>query len=550
MEALAISAANLDVIEKSMGDVAKSLGGVISNVNNVNSHVAEIENKVLGLNDEIKRLVDDIRENTIISNARQSIIMNNSVLEKKYGYYDTVRRAASSLASSLNKSKMSKSYLQKIRYDVLLNNPNYWLSNAYAAVCDWLINDKASCDIEVRNALNLDANKTSLFFSMLYIKLERENVATKWLSKYLSTLNPMKLNDDFVYVFDLISNGAFGSSGLAVLKETIDSWNNRLYSDINVQKELLDLWESFINLARKKHAVPFLKFVENGNDILNNMEISELYSEIANTLESIIKNEGKKRTVDDLLNEVLFSAENNEKVYRKDNLMNQLIIENNGNREKAKELFEKQEGIYDEEMNFHLLCSNMVINFNRYEVSEQARVLALSYVKKYIIQLFEVFNSQINNDPIKFTLNDYTVETIDGSNIEEVKKEYESFVDEKYAPNYGYNLITIAVATLVGIIALVFASSNMILVAIICCVFILVDCFAIYNILKEISAKNKLKSDLINSYVVILEKSFAQITDYKNTLEEKKKDYQKLVTLLDSLNTTNSFASSDRNIQI
>lgn len=550
MEALAISAANLDVIEKSMGDVAKSLGGVISNVNNVNSHVAEIENKVLGLNDEIKRLVDDIRENTIISNARQSIIMNNSVLEKKYGYYDTVRRAASSLASSLNKSKMSKSYLQKIRYDVLLNNPNYWLSNAYAAVCDWLINDKVSCDIEVRNALNLDANKTSLFFSMLYIKLERENVATKWLSKYLSTLNPMKLNDDFVYVFDLISNGAFGSSGLAVLKETIDSWNNRLYSDINVQKELLDLWESFINLARKKHAVPFLKFVENGNDILNNMEISELYSEIANTLESIIKNEGKKRTVDDLLNEVLFSAENNEKVYRKDNLMNQLIIENNGNREKAKELFEKQEGIYDEEMNFHLLCSNMVINFNRYEVSEQARVLALSYVKKYIIQLFEVFNSQINNDPIKFTLNDYTVETIDGSNIEEVKKEYESFVDEKYAPNYGYNLITIAVATLVGIIALVFASSNMILVAIICCVFILVDCFAIYNILKEISAKNKLKSDLINSYVVILEKSFAQITDYKNTLEEKKKDYQKLVTLLDSLNTTNSFASSDRNIQI
>ena len=144
MEALAISAANLDVIEKNMTDVAKSLGGVISNVNYVNSHVAEIENKVVGLNDEIKKLVEEIRENSIVSNARQSIIMNNSVLEKKYGYYDSVRRAASSLANSINKSKISKSYLQKIRYDVLLNNPNYWLSNAYAAVCDWLINDKAS----------------------------------------------------------------------------------------------------------------------------------------------------------------------------------------------------------------------------------------------------------------------------------------------------------------------------------------------------------------------------------------------------------------------
>jgi len=550
MEALAISAANLDVIEKNMSDVAKSLGGVISNVNYVNSHVAEIENKVVGLNDEIKKLVEDIKENSIVSNARQSIIMNNSILEKKFGYYDTVRRAASSLAFSINKSKISKSYLQKIRYDVLLNNPNYWLSNAYAAVCDWLINDKASCDIEVRNALNLDANKTSLFFSMLYVKLDRENVAAKWLSKYLSTLNPLKLSDDFAYVFDLIANGSFGSAGLAILKETIDNWNNRLFSDINVRKEQINFWEKYINDARKAHSVSFLKFVDKSNDILNNIEISELYSEITNSLESIIKYEGNRKSLDDLLNEVLFSSEKNEKVYRKDNLMNQLIIENNGDREKAKELFEKQEGAYSEEMNFHALCSNIVINFNRYEISSQSRVLALSYVKKYILEIFEYLNSQITNDPIKLSIDEFSTETMDGSNINEVKNELTLFAENKYPTNYKLNLITIAVVTLMGIIGLIFASSNMILVAVICCVFILIDVICVYNILKDINTTNELREKLINSYVPVLEKCFAEITDYKNGIDEKKKDYQKLVTLLDGLNAANSFVSTDRSVQI
>jgi hypothetical protein len=550
MEALAISAANLDVIEKNMNDVAKSLGGVISNVNYVNSHVAEIENKVVGLNDEIKKLVDEIRENSIVSNARQSIMMNNSILEKKFGYYDSVRRAASSLASSINKSKISRSYLQKIRYDVLLNNPNYWLSNAYAAVCDWLINDKASCDIEVKNALNQDANKTSLFFAMLYVKLDRENVACKWLSKYLSTLNPLKLNDDFAYIFDLIANGAFGSSGLAILKETIDGWDTRLASDVSVQKEAINFWESYINLARKAHAVPFLKYVDKGNDILNNIEISELYGEITNNLEYILNYEGNKKSLDDLLYEVLFSSEKNEKVYRKDNLMNQLIIENNGDREKAKELFDKQEAVYDEEMNFHLLCSNIVINFNRYEVSGQARVLALSYVKKYIFDVFQYFNSQINNDPIKLTFSDFSTETVDGSNINEAKNELVMFAEKKYPVNYKNNVIIIAVVTIVGIIALAFASQNMILVAAICCVFVIVDLVCVYNILKDLNAKKELRGKLINVYGSVLEKSFAEITDYKRGLEEKKQDYQKLVTLLDGLNATNSFASSDRNVQI
>lgn len=97
MEALAISAANLNAIEKNLGDVAKELTGVIVNVNDVNDQVNKVEEKVSTLNDEVKNLVKEIRETTIITNARQSIMYNNEQIEKKYGYYDQVRRTTESL---------------------------------------------------------------------------------------------------------------------------------------------------------------------------------------------------------------------------------------------------------------------------------------------------------------------------------------------------------------------------------------------------------------------------------------------------------------------
>ena len=102
MEALTISAANLDTIEKNLGAVANELTGVITNVSTVNNQVNKVEAKVESLNDEIKNLMREIRETTIVTNARQAIMYNNEQINKKYGYYDQVRRTTESLLDALD----------------------------------------------------------------------------------------------------------------------------------------------------------------------------------------------------------------------------------------------------------------------------------------------------------------------------------------------------------------------------------------------------------------------------------------------------------------
>ena len=97
MEALTISQANLNTIENNMQSVATELRGVIEHINEVNNRINNVENKVSGVNNDINNVVEEIRVNTILNNARQNIIYNNSIIEKKFGYYDSLRRKTENL---------------------------------------------------------------------------------------------------------------------------------------------------------------------------------------------------------------------------------------------------------------------------------------------------------------------------------------------------------------------------------------------------------------------------------------------------------------------
>ena len=81
--------------------------------------------------------------------------------------------------------------------DILLNNPNYWLTNALASLTSWVLNDKENTYKELNNALRLNQEKTSLFFALINLKLNRTQTSINWLNKYLSLQNPTKLNNPF-----------------------------------------------------------------------------------------------------------------------------------------------------------------------------------------------------------------------------------------------------------------------------------------------------------------------------------------------------------------
>ena len=553
MEALAISAANLDTIEQNLNSVAKELTGVITNVSDVNREVSKVESQVNTLNNEVKNLVKEIRETTIITNARQTIMYNNSEIEKKYGYHDKVRRTTESLLDAIEHSNISTKSLRNLNQDLILNNPNYWLSNALAALSSWLLDDKENTEKELNNALKKDESKTSLFFCLINDKLGRTNTSINWLNKYLSIQNPTKLDNDFITVLDLIATGAFGDESKRIIIDKINTWFQRINSEPDIQKDISDKWLTYIKdnqdtYIKLPHLETATKDVER---IKTNLAITSVYNNILDRLNSITRQDSSRKTKEEILNNLIYEYEGAENKYQKDNFYNNLLIECKGNREEADRLFEKQQAIFEEDNNILNLLTNIIINKDAYKVSNETQKIAVGFMKQYILNSIQELEKDINNDEFKIEVNGFTTTTTDGKNIEEVKRDINTYVNNYFPDNDNSIIIPLIIINILGIIGL-FVTLNHKTLNILLIIVIIVGNILLFSKLNKVTKlRNESKQKLRNELNLNLERILAETIDYKNLQQE---DYQKrneLMILLENIKPENfMYSNNERNIDI
>ncbi len=552
-EALAISAANLDVIEKNLNSVATELSGVINNVNDVNNQVTNVENKVDGLNNEVKNLIKEIRETTIITNAKQNIMFNNDQIDKKYGYFDKVRRNVISILDSIDNSNISKDSMVKLREELLLNNPNYWLSNALSALISWMLDDKENAEKELNNSLKKDTQKTNLFFSLIYLKLGRYETALNWLNSYLDNENPNSLSKEFVVILDLVSTGAFKVKGKELIISKITNWYNLLSNNNEINQRQLNKWLFYIE--NKKDVNIKLPYLENyTNDysrIINNLQISSTYENTYLELNDIVTKNDNITNIDVILNRLIYEYEKEESIFQKDNLKNKLILECNGDLEKAEELYQKEVDIYDEKTNFIDLLNNIVLNSNRYNVSDETIKFALSLIKNNILKSYEILNNNKNEDYIKIDIDNISVETKDGSNVEEAKNIIYNKLKTEHIVDDKYMIFLIAIINIIGVMGIIFMSSYSFIQIFILLVLVVTNFYLIYSIIKKKILNNKQMKEKEKILFSNIERVFAEVTEYKNIIKEKNKDFDKLKMFLVNIKIENYLKTNDeRNIMV
>lgn len=553
MEALTISAANLDTIERNLGAVANELSGVINNVSSVNNQVNKVEEQVATLNDEVKNLVKEIRETTIITNARQSIMYNNAEIEKKYGYYDTVRRTTEALIDSIENSNISIASLINLREELILHNPNYWLANALASLTSWVLNDRDNTEKELNNALKKDVKKTSLFFCLINHKLGRTTTSINWLKKYLSEEDPTNLDRDFITILDLVTTGSFGNEAKRIVSDKVDIWFKRINSDSQIQSKQFAFWEEYITSKEESDIrMPYLEIYTPDISILkNNLTISSSYLNVLNELESITYSNKSNKKINEILNNLIYEYETNEQKYQLDNLKNNLIISCNGNREEAERLFKKEQSVYEEETDLLTLLSNITIYKDLYKISSETQKLALSLIKNYIINVYETKNKKIDNNSFNIIIGEFTTTTLDGTNGNEIKNEINAYINNKFNNEDRDLIIILLIINIIGIIGIFITLNNKILSTILILIIIIGNIILFYKLNKRNNIrnleKNKAKTSLWNS----TEKVLAETMDYKNMQKEDEQHYYELINFLNNLKADNYINSNnERNINI
>jgi len=552
-EPLAISAANLDIIEQNLGAVADELSGVIENVNEVNDQVKTVEDKVATLNDEVKNLVKEIRETTIITSARQNIMYNNEQIEKKYGYYDKVRRTTESLISAINESNISINALLDLKQDLILNNPNYWLSSALAALTSWLLDDKENCDLELKNALSKDEEKTSLFFSLINLKLGRVDTSINWLNKYLSIQNPLDLNMDFVTVLDLVATGSFGDEEKAIVLNKIDTWFNRLINEKTIQNNQLDYWHTYVLDNEDTNIImPYLEIHSKDINLLKkNLSITSSYKNILNNLKDITTLEYSNKSIDEIISNLIYEYEKREEIFKKDNFRNNLIIECNGNREEAEKLYKKQESIYANKKDLITLLTNIVIYKDQYKVSNETKKLAISYIKPYLIKAINNRNNEIYNDYFNIKIDKFTTKTIDGTNNNELTQDILMFLENEYKDTDKGLIIGLLIANFIGIICITLTFNYFSLCIAIIMILMIADILLLIKLRNRTKLRENSKRIAKKIISETLEKIQAETIDYRNMMKEDQKYYDELMVYLNNINTDSYIKSNnERNVKI
>lgn len=567
--AVVMTAANLDIIENNLGQLAKNIGNVSVNVEEVDSKVNKVTDSVKTIEDEIKNFMVEIRGSTIVSNAKQSILMSQEELNKQYGHYDSVRRKINGIFQATDINAVKKSTIENISEQVIIDTPNYWLAPALVSLCAWLTDNKDLANRALKEAMNRDDEKTSLLFCLIHLRANRYETALRWLNRYLEMQDPAKMESKIVTVLDAITNGSFGNDAKELCLNKIESWIRELSSQPGYKKIQVDRWTTYINSLIENNTnetFDFIKKYTNELDKVNKiLAVSNSQQNILYELKNIIKEEqtiniSTTSQIDKLVNMLVFNYENEELDLKKDIAKNRLIIEENGNVTKANERFKETEFAFQKTTDFYSQLTNIALEYKSTKPTINTRKMAMALSKDWISEAYNNINKsfETNDLNIDIKIDTWNGTTNNGQNEKELIENLYNHIDqETHNDIYGKQLIDIKMilVTIIGIILMIVCAITLeqpLLAIVILIGILMFDGYCFYINYSERQNKIKQREQRKENSKYILLNTIAEIVDFKFICKDNQETHNQINIFLNSLDYRNYIKGhrEKRNIEI
>ena len=558
MSTLAISAANLSTLENNLEVLANNIGTVSQNVNTVNGHINDVQgqvdtvkNDVKSLEEEIKAFMLEIKQGTVVSNARQTILMATDEYNKKYGHRDEVRRKVNGLLQSVDINAIKKSTVENISEETIINTPDYWLAPALVSLCAWYTNNKELAEKALKEAMSRDDEKTSLLFCLVHLRANRTNTAMLWLNRYLTMQDPTKMEGKIITVLDAITSGVFGKDAKKSCLEKVNTWMLELNSFGEIKKTQIDRWERYFREQIEKVDIdefPYIeKYVDEKDRIIDIIATARAQNKIYNDFKNIMEeneniNYSSTNEIDNLLHLLVFNYDKEELALKKDIQKNKHIIEENGDMVKALKEFEKTSIALENENNFYNHITNIALENNTVNAQLNTKKMAISLSKDHIIAGYSNISNVASSDmlpDINIKINDWNGLTKNGNNEIELQKNLDNYLEDTFHSEvYSDHLFTIKMlfATIIGILGIFLTLSQPIIAAIIFCVALIFNVVEFLRAYSKREAKIKQLNEIKKQHKILLSNILAEIVDYYFTYKNSEKDRNNFINYINSLN--------------
>ena len=516
--------------------IADGIDKIYETINNVDvkldDNLNDLKEEVNKLNIEVNNLVTSLRETTIVTEAKQNIMISQMEFDKRYQYRDDVRNKILGIIQSLDINVIKKSTIENLRDDSLINNHNYWLSSSLVALCSWYTNNKEMAYIALESAIKYNDQKTSLLFSLIHLYAKKYDGAIKWFDRYLELQDPLKTEGIFVLVVDLITSGVLGNEGTTKFLNKINEWTRELDKIDHIYNKQVSFWENyFSNIITNKDiniSSYISDYVLEASELKDKLILSKCYSEFIQKFKNIYDKKNYdvisfEKKIEKIIGNLIYDYDYDEYELKKDIIKNKLIVNENGNVEEALKKFENNNSIILNEVDdLYTIITNIALNEteNNYLLTINTRKVCLGLCKKYILTGYNnVIKKYFNNKELNFTImiDDWTGITKNGSNEKELQTYLEEFYLNKNKQNLKEDKLfnrEMLIAIIIGLIGTIILYKIPILSIIILLSTIIFCICQMYIINKKNSEKKEKVNIMIQENKKLLNKIIIEIVDF------------------------------------
>lgn len=512
---------DLNTLTENMKIIASSVDDINVQVDDFKEQFDEVRSNIDSIEKQIKDFMIEVRGNNYVSNARIELDNAEESLNNNYGQYDIIRNKVNEIVNILERGYIEKKKLLTQSEQSRLSNSEYYLTHSLIAICAWLKNEKKLAHKALNKAISLDDNKTSLLFSMLYLKLNRKEAAIKWLKRYLNNQDATNMNSDILGVINLLSSEMYDDDVSKTLYEHVNNWVNKAIND-KVSEDAVNKWENFFRNSIdtiNEDEYSFSKmYVKSYSKLMKKLELCYSYNNVYAKFLELLNNLDNDNNEDKIFHNLIYDYDSKELELRRNILKNKLIIECNGNLEEAENKYKMYDNFISTNDNFYTELNDVIVN--RKDLSLNTKKLAISLCKNDIIKGYErVFNNDdILDEEFEIKINEWTGTTKDGSNEKELQDSLTDYVKKPFAEEsqnqqyYSPKTIYCGIFIVIGIILTFIKFYIGLSVVVVGGVMLM---FFLFNISRNREDIIKDYKDTLNKYIFELNNVLAEIVDMK-----------------------------------
>ncbi|MFE7071899.1 hypothetical protein ACFU96_17645 [Streptomyces sp. NPDC057620] len=209
-----------------MRTVASALGDVSHTIDRVDDSVRNLGQKLVEFTDRYAR--DQIR-----ARAEAELARLTTEWHARFEQRRQTRALAHGLVHALTKDALEKGMADKdlvaaCAQERMLMDRGFWLGPAVVALAARHLNEEPQMHRARAQAYSIDQARANLFFTLTCTRLGELDEAARWMDRYLQSLDPYALDEDFHVVLDAVACNELGAQAHAYTRQAMRQWLSRL----------------------------------------------------------------------------------------------------------------------------------------------------------------------------------------------------------------------------------------------------------------------------------------------------------------------------------